>query len=232
MDRPYSLILLDACMPGTSGPSVAAMVRDRAELSSTRIILLTSAERPGDLAQARMLRIEARVLRPTPQNGLLDTIYRTMRRGEGDASPNRSTGEIAASALPNLRILVAEDNEFNARHLERLLGRRGHCVRIAADGRHALELLGVDVERGQDGTAASGENKGWLRDARPAPPIGNDDGIRPVAPGPTHARTRWFPGRQGDPRMGADRSGALAGHRPDGAFPEGGSRALPGVGNG
>jgi CheY-like chemotaxis protein len=37
---------------------------------------------------------------------------------------------------------VAEDSEFNSRHLERLLGRRGHAVRVAADGRQALDLVG------------------------------------------------------------------------------------------
>ena len=39
-----------------------------------------------------------------------------------------------------LRILVAEDSEFNSRHMERLLTRWGHAVRVAADGREALEL--------------------------------------------------------------------------------------------
>jgi CheY-like chemotaxis protein len=39
-----------------------------------------------------------------------------------------------------LRILVAEDNEFNAQLLEQLLGRRGHRVRLANNGRDALAL--------------------------------------------------------------------------------------------
>jgi CheY-like chemotaxis protein/HPt (histidine-containing phosphotransfer) domain-containing protein len=39
-----------------------------------------------------------------------------------------------------LRILLAEDNEFNTRHLERLLVRQGHCVRLANNGREALTL--------------------------------------------------------------------------------------------
>jgi CheY-like chemotaxis protein/HPt (histidine-containing phosphotransfer) domain-containing protein len=42
---------------------------------------------------------------------------------------------------------VAEDNEFNAQLLEQLLGRRGHRVRLANNGREALALLGV---RGQE----------------------------------------------------------------------------------
>src|SRR5262249_38137703 len=41
---------------------------------------------------------------------------------------------------PALHILVAEDNEFNAQLLEQLLGRRGHRVRLAGDGREALRV--------------------------------------------------------------------------------------------
>ena len=39
-----------------------------------------------------------------------------------------------------LRILAAEDSQFNSRHLERLLTRRGHTVRVATDGRETLDL--------------------------------------------------------------------------------------------
>src|SRR5262249_10674108 len=52
-----------------------------------------------------------------------------------------------------LRVLVAEDNEFNAQLLEQLLTRRGHSVRLATNGREALteaaqgafDLLLLDV---------------------------------------------------------------------------------------
>src|SRR5215831_10757652 len=39
-----------------------------------------------------------------------------------------------------MHVLVAEDNEFNAQLLEQLLGRRGHRVRLANNGREALRL--------------------------------------------------------------------------------------------
>jgi PAS domain S-box-containing protein len=50
----------------------------------------------------------------------------------------------AARTVTHLRILVAEDNEFNVRHLQRLLGRQGHHVRPAGNGREALVLLGIE----------------------------------------------------------------------------------------
>src|SRR3989440_2171503 len=62
--RPYALVLLDARMPDADGLAVAAMIRERAELAATRIILLTSGERPGNPARFRELRIDAQLLKP------------------------------------------------------------------------------------------------------------------------------------------------------------------------
>ncbi|AMV24989.1 Sensory/regulatory protein RpfC [Gemmata sp. SH-PL17] len=43
-------------------------------------------------------------------------------------------------SLAPLRVLLAEDNEFNAQLMEQLLLRRGHRVRLAPDGEQALAL--------------------------------------------------------------------------------------------
>src|SRR5204863_10180497 len=85
--RPYALVLLDARMPDADGLAVAAMIRERANLAATRIILLTSGERPGDPARVRELRIDAQLLKPVQQDELLETIYRVMNRSQGNAPP-------------------------------------------------------------------------------------------------------------------------------------------------
>jgi PAS domain S-box-containing protein len=57
--------------------------------------------------------------------------------------PHQAEPAAAQSPAPAprpLHGLVAEDNEFNAQLLEQLLGRRGHRVRLAGDGRAALAL--------------------------------------------------------------------------------------------
>ena len=146
--RPNPLVLLDARMPDTDGLTLAAQIRKQPELSATRIILLTSGDRPGDLARSREQQIDAHLLKPVQQDELLETIYRVMSRTSGDAMAAARTsaeGEQApasASAASPLRILVAEDQEFNAQLLEQLLGRRGHHVRLAGNGREALDMAG------------------------------------------------------------------------------------------
>src|SRR5208282_5233580 len=148
--RPYPLMLLDARMPDTDGLTLAAKLREHNDLSSTRIILLTSGDRPGDLARSRQLRINANLLKPVQQDELLETIYQVMSRTNGDATeaarsaPSQEPTRSLGPNLKPLRILVAEDNEFNAQHLERLLVRGHHSVRLANNGRVALGLLGID----------------------------------------------------------------------------------------
>jgi CheY-like chemotaxis protein/HPt (histidine-containing phosphotransfer) domain-containing protein len=145
--RPYALVLLDARMPDADGLAVAAMIRERAELATTRIILLTSGERLGDPARSRELRIDAQLLKPVQQDELLETIYRVMSRSQGNAPPSAwPTDHQQASTAPvptatPLHILVAEDNELSAQVLEQALVRQGHRVRLASNGREVLSLV-------------------------------------------------------------------------------------------
>jgi len=145
--RPYALVLLDARMPDADGLAVAAMIRERAELAATRIILLTSGERPGDPARFRELRIDAQLLKPVQQDELLETIYRVLQRDEGrgkrDESRKGRQQSPVSSLIPHpssLHILVAEDNELSAQVLEQSLARQGHRVRLASNGREVLTL--------------------------------------------------------------------------------------------
>jgi CheY-like chemotaxis protein len=143
--RPYALVLLDARMPDADGLALAAHIRQRAELSATRIVLLTSGDRPGDLARSREQRINAHLLKPVQQDELLETIYRVLQRDEGrgmrdEKRPASSHPSSLFTHPSSLRVLVAEDNEFNAQLLEQLLVRRGHRVRLAGNGREALSL--------------------------------------------------------------------------------------------
>jgi two-component system sensor histidine kinase/response regulator len=146
--RPFALVLLDARMPDTDGLALAAKIRQRSELCSTRIILLTSAERSADVARSRELRIDASLLKPIQQDELLETIYVVMSRNSYEPPARPVVTQRAVEATPSiaapLRILVAEDNELNLQLLEQLLVRRGHRVRVANNGQEALTLAEED----------------------------------------------------------------------------------------
>ena len=106
--RPYPLVLLDCRMPDIDGLALAAMIRQQAELCATRLILLTSGDRPGDLGRARELGISANLLKPLQQREMMETILQgdgppmgsgrvTRQPGRGGATyPGRPGGRSAA----------------------------------------------------------------------------------------------------------------------------------------
>ena len=144
--RPYPLVLLDGRMPDIDGLALAAMIRQQAELSATRLILLTSGDRPGDLARARQLGISANLLKPLQQRELMETILRVMGH-EGDPEGLLASPAVVRPPVPEglvgvpLRILAAEDNVFNRDLLEHMLTRLGLSAAMAVNGREALALL-------------------------------------------------------------------------------------------
>jgi two-component system sensor histidine kinase/response regulator len=110
------------------------------------MILLTSGERPGDMARYRELHVDGHMLKPVQQDELLRTIYSIMSRTNGDglvparSGPSPGSAKAAHPAVPSLRILVAEDSEFSAQLMEKLLTKGGHRVRVVSNGREALAL--------------------------------------------------------------------------------------------
>ncbi len=151
--RPFPLVVLDARMPGIAGLALAEHIRQSPELSPTRIILLTSDDLHGEVARIRELGIAAYTMKPVQQEELLEIIYRVLSRPlpneaatdrtarpDGEDEPPLTPAEPAATAA-RLRILLAEDNDFNQQLVADLLRRRGHDVVVTRDGRKALEAL-------------------------------------------------------------------------------------------
>ncbi len=146
---PYALVLLDARMPDIDGLELAAKIRKRPELSDVRLIMLTSGNSFADAALARRSWIDTQLLKPVQQEELLNAICRVVSSRPEDVTSSlpASDAEPVPSRVASrvrLKVLVAEDNEFNAQLLQQLLLRRNHYVRLASNGREALFLAGDD----------------------------------------------------------------------------------------
>jgi len=140
--KQYELIICDVLMPGMDGFSFVERVRQEPKLSTAKIMMLTSAGRRGDAARCEGLGISAYAMKPVRQSELQDVISRLLGEKEV-ASPLiiRYSIANAQNAAGSLRVLVAEDNAVNQKLVARLLEKRGHKVKVVANGREALEAL-------------------------------------------------------------------------------------------
>ncbi len=142
--EPYGLILTDMHMPKMDGFCFIEQVRQRPELSTATIMMLTSAGHRGDAARCQELGVSAYLLKPIRQSELREAIAQALgAREHQGAIPLITRYSLGDSRDPAsiLRVLLAEDNPVNQRLATRLLEKRGHRVAVAANGREALEAL-------------------------------------------------------------------------------------------
>ncbi len=140
----YPLVITDLLMPGMDGFHLVEKIRNRPELSTATIMMLTSAGTRGDSDRCRELGVAAYLMKPIRQSELREAIARVLgaREQEG-AIPLITRYSLKDAREPgiSLRILLAEDNAVNQRLAVRLLEKRGHRVELASNGREALTAL-------------------------------------------------------------------------------------------
>ncbi|HET8924490.1 MAG TPA: response regulator [Candidatus Acidoferrum sp.] len=141
---PYALILTDMHMPKMDGFRLIEQIRQRSELSTAIIMMLTSAGHRGDAARCNELGVAAYLLKPIRQSELREAIARALGAvQQKGAIPliTRYSLQDARDPSAILRVLLAEDNAVNQRLAARLLEKRGHRVTVTANGREALDAL-------------------------------------------------------------------------------------------
>jgi two-component system sensor histidine kinase/response regulator len=145
---PYGLLLTDMHMPEMDGFTLIERIRQRPELSTAIIMMLTSAGHRGDGARCQKLGVAAYLLKPIRQSDLREGIARVLgAREQKGAIPlvTRYSLQDARDPAAFLRVLVAEDNPVNQLLVTRLLDKRGHGVVMTFNGREALAALAKDT---------------------------------------------------------------------------------------
>jgi signal transduction histidine kinase/CheY-like chemotaxis protein len=141
-EMPFSLILLDAQMPGMDGFTFAERIKQDARFKRSLIIMLTSAGLRGDGARCQALNIKAYLTKPIKRSDLLEAIkvaFGTQLAADKEASV--VTIHSLRENRGKLRILLVEDNPVNQILAIRLLEKRGHVVEKAGNGKLALQAL-------------------------------------------------------------------------------------------
>ena len=142
--QPYGLVLTDMHMPGMDGFALVERIRERPELSTATIMMLTSAGHRGDAARCQELGVSAYLLKPIRQSELREAVAGVLgARERKGAIPliTRFSLHDAREPAASLRVLLVEDNAVNQRLASRLLEKRGHSVVVAGNGLEALEAV-------------------------------------------------------------------------------------------
>jgi two-component system sensor histidine kinase/response regulator len=165
---PYVLILTDTHMPKMDGFELTDQIRRSHALKTATIMMLTPGGQRGDGARCDELGVAAYILKPVRTSELRGAMARVL----GATRAERTTPLITRYSLKDrsdpmdsLRILIVEDNPVNQLLMTRLLSKRGHFVKVAGNGRLALEsmeknsydLVLMDVQMPEmDGIEATG----------------------------------------------------------------------------
>jgi CheY-like chemotaxis protein len=173
--EPFPLVLLDVSMSGSDGFTLVEQIQAGARRPEAAILLTSPAQRRAIQERGGPLKAAAYLEKPITRADLLRTILGALGIAKAD-----STEPAGLSGLPkadkSLRILLAEDNPANQKLALYILGKRGHCVEIAHNGRQAVDkvrrqefdLVLMDVQMPEmDGFQATSEIRA-LGDSRKA----------------------------------------------------------------
>jgi CheY-like chemotaxis protein len=163
----FDLVLTDMHMPRMDGFGLVQNIKEKGDLSTETIMMLTSGGHRGDAARCAELGIAAYLLKPVRQSELREAMIRVLsRKDRGGEKPMLTRYSLLEQrpATQRLNILLAEDNPVNQKLAARLLQKRGHAVTVANNGREALgaiektafDLVMMDVQMpGMDGLEAT-----------------------------------------------------------------------------
>jgi PAS domain S-box-containing protein len=142
--KAFGLIVTDMHMPKMDGFELVEHIRERPELSTATIMMLTSAGHRGDAERCQKLGVSAYLLKPIRQSELREAIAKVLGALEPEGMiplvTRYSLGDVRDRS-EILRVLVTEDNLVNQRLIVRLLEKRGHRVVVAGNGKEALAAL-------------------------------------------------------------------------------------------
>jgi PAS domain S-box-containing protein len=144
--RPFPLALIDFQMPGLDGFGLAEIIKARPELGTPTIMMLSSVGYRASADQLREIGIASYLTKPVRQPVLVDAMLALLASSPRQHADTRMAR--AAPAVGSLRVLVAEDNDVNARLVTALLEKRGHTFVRVANGKQAVEAVaggGLDL---------------------------------------------------------------------------------------
>ncbi len=141
----FDLAVLDMAMPEMDGLELAERIKADPEISDTALVLLTSIGWEEDSAAAEAAGFCAYLTKPVRQNDLCKQIMRILNLSDTPAVDPPSEEPMpapAVPALPEARVLLAEDNPVNQEVAREYLEDLGCRAEVVETGTAAVEAFG------------------------------------------------------------------------------------------
>lgn len=178
--QPYDFVVLDYQMPVMNGLTTASEIRKDPGLSSTAIIMLSSAYPQEKITEAKKLGIDHFLYKPVKRNDLRDAICSALGKLRM-SEPKPAVAAGASGTQKPMKILLVEDNEDNRLLVSSFLKNTPHQLDMAENGAVGVEafkaggydIVFMDVQMPvMDGYTATREIRQWeTAEGRPAVPI-------------------------------------------------------------
>jgi len=138
--EPYDIVFMDWRMPGMDGLQASRHIKSDETLKHPpHIVLVTAFGREEVREEAERLQLDGFLVKPVTKSMIVDTLV-SVFADEGE-NPRVAEADDSAKRLRGARILLAEDNEINQQVAIELLESEGATVKVANNGREAVELL-------------------------------------------------------------------------------------------
>ena len=137
---PFDLIVLDAQMPSMDGFTLAENIRQMPRCAKTPLVMLSSSGLKGDAQRARDVGIAGYASKPVSREELVQVLGRALNIDVTSVPVAEAT---VADSAPQaaLDVLLVEDHVVNQKLAVALLERWGHRVKVAGNGKIALDAM-------------------------------------------------------------------------------------------
>jgi two-component system, sensor histidine kinase and response regulator len=143
--RPYRLVLMDWKMPGMDGIKATELIKNLPSLpQKPKVIIATAYGREEVMQRSEKVGVDGFLLKPVGQSVLFDSIMIALgKEAQERQTVKRVSGrdEEELRKIRGARVLLAEDNEINQQVAEEILQQAGLVVRIANNGKEAVEMV-------------------------------------------------------------------------------------------
>lgn len=137
--EPFDLILLDYRMPGLDGFQVAQSIKKETPTNGPLLMMLTSDNRPGDMAKAKSLGLNSYLVKPILKKDLLNALEKAMN-GHQSAQEKIPVKQESINQ-EQLRIMLVDDNDENRLVIMSFLKKYPWKIDQAKHGKEALLLF-------------------------------------------------------------------------------------------